>query len=95
MYRKSIIAKRKEAKAKRCAQMRAAKERKRIARSSSLRDVGGFITDGCLGNHVVRLMAFADGERLAVVIDGNHRKFRTYRGVLRCIAEMISNRVCK
>lgn len=95
MYRKSIIAKRKEAKAKRCAQMRAAKERKRIALSTSLKDVGGFVTDGCLGNHVVRFMAFPDGERLAVVIDWNHRKFRTYRGVLRCIAKMVINRMDK
>jgi hypothetical protein len=73
--------------------MRAAKERKRIARSSSLRDVGGLVTDGCLGNHVVRLMAFADGERLAVVVDGQQRRARTYRGILMCMAEMVFSKM--
>lgn len=73
--------------------MRAAKERKRIALSEGMRDVGGFVTDGCFGRHVVRLMAFPDGERLAVVVDGQQRRARTYRGVLRCMAEMVFSKM--
>lgn len=92
MYRKSIRTIRKERKAKRCAQMRAAKERKRVALSECMRDVGWVVTDGCFGSHVVRLMAYPDGERLAVVVDGKHRQARTYRGMLRCIAEMVSEK---
>jgi len=92
MYRKSLCAIRKERKVNRCAQMRAAKERRRVERAEAVRDVGGFITDGCLGFHEVRLMVYPDGERLAVVVDGKHRQARTYRGILRCAATMISDK---
>ena len=92
MYRKSVRAIRKERKTSRCAQMRSAKERIRIELSEQMRDVGGFITDGCLGNHNVRLMSYPDGERIAVTIDGKHRQARTYRGILRCIATMVSDK---
>ena len=51
MYRKSIRTKRLEAKRKRCAAMRASKERKRMERVSAMTDVGGITTDGILGEH--------------------------------------------
>lgn len=75
---------------RKCAAMRAAKERNRLARSDSMRDVGGIATDGVLGAHSIRLLAYpGDENRLAVVADGKHREARTLRGVTRCIAEMV------
>lgn len=92
MYRKSQIAKRLEAKQKRCAAMRAAKERKRVERAEAMRDVGGLVTDGCLGTHTIRLLAWpGDDRRVAVVVDGQHRQARTMRGVWRCLCRMIVN----
>jgi len=55
MYRKSIRTKRLEAKRKRCAAMRASKERKRMERVSAMTDVGGITTDGILGEHSIRI----------------------------------------
>ena len=43
MYRKSIRTKRLEAKRKRCAAMRVAKERKRMAFGATMLDVGGWM----------------------------------------------------
>ena len=95
MYRKSIRRKRYESKAVKCATMRAAKERKRIEQAASMRDVGGFVTDGCLGNHAVRLLAYpGDTRHLAVVLDGRHRQARTLAGIKRCMAEMIRGKIC-
>jgi len=68
----------------------AGRERVRLERAVGLRDVGGVSMDGCLGVHSVRLLAWPDDSgRLAVVVDGKHRKARTVRGVLRCLAMMI------
>ena len=64
MYRKSIRTKRLEAKRKRCAAMRAAKERKRMERVSAMTDVGGITTDGILGEHSIRILSYGDGGRL-------------------------------
>ena len=90
MYRKSIRQSRLEAKRKRCADMRRAKERKRVERGLALRDVGGLVTDGCLGVHVVRLLAYPEAEKhLAVRVDGKEKRARTLRGIVRVIAEMI------
>ena len=90
MYRKTVQMLKLERKRKRCAAMRAAKDRIRMERTAAMRDVGGIVTDGCLGAHVVRLMAFdADEKHLAVVVDGRHRKARTLRGLVRCMARMI------
>jgi hypothetical protein len=76
------------------ADMRAAKERKRLEQAQSMRDVGGFATDGCLGDHSVRLLAWPGEDRhLAVVVDGEHRQARTLRGIVRGLAEMIARRV--
>lgn len=72
----------------------AARERKRLAYAESLRDCGGIATDGCLGAHTIRLLAYPDSPRaVAVVFDGQHRRPRTLRGVLRCIAKMIGNKL--
>jgi len=61
-----------------------------MAEVDALLDVGGFVTDGCLGTHVVRLLAYpGDERRLAVTVDGRHRQARTLRGIVRCMAEMI------
>ena len=90
MYRKSIRTKRLEAKRKRCAAMRAAKERKRRAIGSTLQDVGGFSTDGIFGQHSIRVLSYGDGEnRYAIAVDGEHRQARTERGILRVIARMV------
>lgn len=94
MYRKSIRTKRLEAKRKRCAAMRAAKERKRMEFGATMRDVGGITTDGILGAHKVRILAYGDGEnRYAITVDGEHRQARTERGIIRCIARMICKSV--
>ena len=65
------------------------RERKRLARTSAMRDVGGFVTDGCLGTHTVRLMAWADGSHVAVMVDGQDRQARTLRGVVRILAGVV------
>lgn len=59
------------------------------------RDVGGLTTDGVLGKHTVRLMACDEwsAERLAVVVDGQHRQARTVRGVARVMGEMIGGKL--
>lgn len=97
MYRKSVITRRLQAKRERCARARAAKERKRLDTAGQWQDVGGIVTDGCLGRHTIRLLA-CDGysdHRLAVVVDGRHRQARTYRGVLRCLARMVTRQMQK
>lgn len=72
----------------------AARERNRLARAESMRDVGGLVTDGCLGAHTIRLMAWpGDERRLAVVVDGQHRQARTLRGVIRCVAQMVTREI--
>lgn len=79
---------------RKCAAMRAAKERKRIERGSTLFDVGGFATDGILGRHVIRVLSYGDGgNHYAITVDGEHRQARTERGIIRCIAKMISRKV--
>lgn len=90
MYRKSIRTKRLEAKRKRCAAMRAAKERKRMEFGAALRDVGGITTDGLFGAHSIRLLSYGDGRRhYAITVDGEHRQARTERGILRCLSRML------
>ena len=89
MYRKSITRKNYERKVDKCAAMRAAKDRKRMECTAAMRDVGGFVTDGCLGTHTVRLMAWADGSHVAVTVDGRDRQARTLRGVVRILAGVI------
>lgn len=71
-----------------------ARAAKRLAAAGALRDVGGFTTDGCLGQHTVRLLAWPDAPagKLAVTVDGQHRQARTFRGVLRCLAHMVAAR---
>ena len=90
MYRKSIRTKRLEAKRKRCAAMRAAKQRKRMERVSAMIDVGGIRTDGIFGAHSIRLLSYGDCRRhYAITVDGEHRQARTERGILRCMARML------
>ena len=69
----------------------AARQRKRAADEAAMVDCGGLTTDGCLGRHSVRLLAWpGDVRRVAVVVDGQHRRPRTMRGVQRCIAAMVN-----
>ena len=72
----------------------AAKERKRQALADEWRDVGGFVTDGCLGKHTVRLLMSEDYSvsHYAVLCDGRVRQPRTRDGVLRCLRDMVSHR---
>lgn len=69
-----------------------ARERKKQAEAAGWHDVGGFVTDGCLGEHRVRLLCSDDySERvLAVTVDGEHRRPRTLRGVEKCMARMVA-----
>ena len=71
----------------------AARDRIRLERSETMRDVGGLSTDGCLGVHTVRLLAWPDGSHVAVTVDGRHRQARTLRGVVRIMAEMVYRKV--
>jgi len=94
MYRKSLRTKRLEAKRKRCAAMRATKERKRMERVSAMTDVGGITTDGILGDHSIRILSYGDeGRHYAITVDGEHRQARTERGILRCVTQMIFKKV--
>jgi hypothetical protein len=96
MYRKSIRTMRLESKRKRCAAMRAAKERKRMEFGATLHDVGGITTDGLFGAHSIRLLSYGDGEpHYAITVDGEHRTARTERGIIRVIAKMIYRKVSK
>lgn len=68
----------------------AGRERARVLRAGEMLDVGGFVSDGCLGVHSVRLMVWpGDVNCLALMVDGKHRRARTYRGVLRCLVKMV------
>lgn len=71
-----------------------AKKRLRVERFEAWWDVGGFVTDGVLGVHRVRLMeSDSFGRRLAVCVDGVQRDARTLRGVARCMGEMVFKRM--
>jgi len=90
MYRKSIRTMHLEAKRKRCAAMRAAKQRKRMEFGATMLDVGGITTDGLFGDHSIRILSYGDGEpHYAITVDGEHRMARTERGILRILAKMI------
>lgn len=96
MYRKSIRTKRLEAERKRCASMRAAKERKRMEFGSTMHDVGGITTDGLFGAHKIRFLSYGDGEpHYAITVDGEHRQARTERGILRLLARMVYARMSR
>lgn len=70
-----------------------AKQRKRIAERADMRDVGGITTDGCLGQHTIRLLAWPDEARyFGIVADGRHSQARTYRGIWRVLTRMIHRR---
>ena len=74
---------------RKCVNMRAAKERKRMEFGATMRDVGGIKTDGLFGAHTIRLLSYGDGEpHYAITVDGEHRMARTERGVLRLLARM-------
>lgn len=93
-FRKSITALKKERKREWSRRAVAAKARKRMEQAESMEAVGGIITWGCLGTHSIRLLAYPGDEfAMAVVVDGEHRRPRTYRGVLRCMAKMVDRRM--
>ncbi len=78
---------------RKCAAMRAAKARKRIEFGSTMLDVGGIATDGIFGKHTVRILSYGDGgNHYAITVDGEHRQARTERGVLRCLARMVTGK---
>ena len=89
-YRKSITTLNKERKLKWSRNAILAKKRKRMALGSTMRDCGGFTTDGMLGTHTVRILSYGDDENIyAITVDGKHRQARTERGILRCLAKMV------
>jgi hypothetical protein len=74
--------------------MRAAKERKRMERVSAMIDVGGIRTDGILGKHSIRILSYGDeGRHYAITVDGEHRRARTERGIIRLLARMVYRKV--
>lgn len=90
-----MLRKRKELWSKRGKAGVRAKAEKRSREAYAMRVVGGFTTWGCIGQHTLELLyGDAYSERhLAVMVDGECRKPRTPRGVLRCIAEMVDGYV--
>ena len=79
---------------RKCAAMRAAKERKRMAFGSTMIDCGGITTDGILGKHSIRILSYGEGVRhYAITVDGEHLQARTERGILRILAKMIYRKV--
>ena len=93
MFRKSLQRMRQERKVKHYANMRAAKNRKRLAVVAELRDVGGFVSDGVFGAHSIRCLARENEERwLFVSVDGVARRARTLNGVRRCLAAMVAEK---
>ena len=71
---------------------RAAKDRKRMASPVILSEVAGLHTYGSLGVHHVQVMHNdEDTAQLLIVVDHILRKPRTFRGVIRCISEMVWN----
>lgn len=90
MYRKTLRTLRLERKRRWSRRAVAAKARKRFLEALRWNDVGGFVTDGILRKHIVRLLAKDDEDRwLAVSVDGCAKRPRTMRGVIRCLAEMV------
>lgn len=71
-----------------------AKERKRRIEAAQWHDVGGFVTDGILGKHNIRLLAKDDEDRwMAIEVDGIAKRPRTMAGIKRCMAEMLWGKV--
>jgi hypothetical protein len=94
MYRKSVRQARLESKRVRCSQMRAAKERKRIAAASMAECVGSVVFDGAMfgGRHEMRLLcseAYSD-RYMMVEIDGHAHRPRSVEGLRRLIARRLS-----
>ena len=94
MFRKSLTARQKERKRARAMAGVEARRRKRMEFGSTMLDVGGFATDGILGKHKVRILSYGDEQpHYAITVDGEHRRARTERGIIRCIARMIYRRM--
>ena len=94
MFRKSITAIQKQRKHDRAMKGVEARRKKRMEFGSTMHDVGGFKTDGLMGEHVVRILSYGDAEpHYAITVDGEHRQARTERGIIRCIARMICRKV--
>lgn len=73
--------------------MREGKDRKRLREVQALVDVGGFVTDGVFGKHVVRCLARNfDEPWLYVTVDGAARRPRSFRGVMRVMALMMEKK---
>ncbi len=94
MFRKSLTAIMKERKHARAMKGVEARRKKRMEFCSTQHDVGGFKTDGLLGEHVVRILSYGDGGRhYAITVDNEHRQARTERGIVRCLARMVWSKV--
>ena len=90
----NIHKQRRERVLRKCANMRAAKERKRMEFGSTLHDVGGITTDGLFGTHTIRILSYGDAEpHYAITVDGEHRLARSERGILRLLARMVLKKV--
>ena len=90
MFRKSLTAIQKERKHARAMKGVEARRRIRMERTSGMTDVGGIATDGIFGAHSIRVLSYGDAEpHYAITVDGQHRKPRTERGILRLLARMV------
>lgn len=77
---------------KRLANMRAAKERKRLERAVAMREIGVILFDGEMfgGKHRIRCLTDDIAPVLWLEIDGQLHRPRSYRGVLRTIAKRLA-----
>lgn len=92
MYRKSIRLRRLDAKRQRCAAMRAAKERKRLAVVETIDWVGRIRFDGPMFGgceHVIRVAARGDDAALLVEVDGRPFRPLTLRGLRGILARRL------
>ena len=96
MWRKSLTAIQKQRKHDRAMAGVAARRRKRMEYGFTMLDVGGIATDGLFGTHKIRILSYGDGEpHYAITVDGEHRRARTERGILRLLARMVYGKVAR
>lgn len=92
MWRKSIQRIRHERKVKKCAAMRSAKDRKRLAQAQSVQEVGQIVFSGLMfgGEHTLRCLDAGDGTHLLIEIDGQAHKPKSWRGVMRMVCKRLT-----
>lgn len=82
---------RRESELRRLANMRVAKERKRLAEADAAIEVGMIQFSGLMfgGEHILRCLSRSEKNHLLIEIDGRPHKPRTLRGLLALIAKRL------